>query len=111
MSSFPAITRVVTGHDADGQAVIAEAGPLPTSVALSAIPGTVFHEIWSTVGTPAPVDNGPDPTLGPLALSPPRHGTRIRIVDIGHIGVSLREELSKEILKPSAVSEHGVQVN
>lgn len=82
MSSLSTITRVVTGHDADGQAVISEAGPLPTSIALAAIPGTVFHEIWSTEGTPPRVDNGPDPTLGPLVLSPPRHGTRIRIVDI-----------------------------
>ena len=82
MSSFPAITRIVTGHDEDGQAIVSEAGPLPTAVALAAIPGTVFHEIWATEGTPAPVDNGPDPTLGPLVLSPPRHGTRIRIVDI-----------------------------
>ena len=66
----------------DGSAVVFSAGPLPTVVALSAIPGTVFHEIWATQGTPASVDNGPDPTLGPLVLSPPRHGTRIRIVDI-----------------------------
>lgn len=82
MTNLPAITRIVTGHDADGQAIVIEAGPLPTAVALSAIPGTVFHEIWSTEGSPAPVDNGPDPTLGPLVLSPPRNGTRIRIVDI-----------------------------
>ena len=82
MSSFPTVTRVVTGHDAEGNAIVVEAGPLPTSVALAAIPGTVFHEIWATEGTPTPVDNGPDPTLGPLVLSPPRHGTRIRIVDI-----------------------------
>ena len=40
-----------------------------------------------------------------------RRGERFRIVDIGHIGVSLREELGKEILKPNAVAEHGVQVN
>lgn len=82
MSTLPAITRVVTGHDTDGKAVVTEAGPLPTAVALAAIPGTVFHEIWATQAIPAPVDNGPDPTLGPLVLSPPPHGTRIRIVDI-----------------------------
>lgn len=28
------------------------------------------------------IDNGPDPTPGPLMLPPPRHGTRIRFVDI-----------------------------
>ncbi|WP_085316728.1 cupin domain-containing protein [Derxia lacustris] len=80
--SFPPLRRVVTGHDADGRSVIVEAGPLPTVVPIEKIPGTVFHEIWSTAATPAPVDNGPDPTLAPLMLPPPRHGTRIRVVDI-----------------------------
>ncbi|MCC6471694.1 MAG: ABC transporter substrate-binding protein [Alphaproteobacteria bacterium] len=53
---------------------------------------------------------GQDPNFS-VRFEVRRQGERIRIVDIGHIGVSLREELSKEILKPSAVSEHGVRVN
>lgn len=81
MSACP-IRRVVTGHDPQGRATIVSDGPLPTVVELAAIPGTVFHEVWSTQGTPAPVGNGPDPTLGPLCLPPPRRGTRIRFVDI-----------------------------
>lgn len=80
--SFPPIHRVVTGHDADGKAIIASSGPLPTVVEITAIPGTVFHEVWSTTGAPAPVENGADPTLGPLMLPPPKQGTRIRFVDI-----------------------------
>ena len=80
--SFPPIHRVVTGHDADGQAIITSSGPLPTVVEIAAIPGTVFHEVWSTSGSPAPVDNGADPSLGPLMLPPPRQGTRMRFVDI-----------------------------
>lgn len=80
--SFPPIHRVVTGHDADGKAIVASDGPLPTVQEIAAIPGTVFHEVWSTPGTPAPVDNGADPTLGPLMLPPPKQGTRIRFVDI-----------------------------
>ena len=80
--SFPPIHRVVTGHDADGKAIIASSGPLPTVVEIAAIPGTVFHEVWSTAATPAPVDNGADPTLGPLMLPPPKQGTRMRFVDI-----------------------------
>jgi len=82
MTGLPAITRVVTGHDARGRAVVAEAGPPPHVAEIAAIPGTLFHEIWATEGAPAAVDNGPDPTLGPLMLAPPRNGTRIRIVDI-----------------------------
>ena len=81
MSLLP-IRRVVTGHDKDGRAVIATDGALPTVVELAAIPGTIFHEVWSTAATPTPIDNGPDPTAGPLKLPPPEQGTRIRFVDI-----------------------------
>lgn len=80
--SFPPIHRVVTGHQPDGNAVLASNGNLPTVVEIAAIPGTIFHEVWSTAGSPTPVDNGPDPTLGPLMLAPPKQGTRMRFVDI-----------------------------
>jgi len=80
--AFHPIRRVVTGHDAQGKAIVSEAGPLPNVVAIEKIPGTVFHEVWSTQGMPAPVDNAADPTLGALLLPPPKAGTRIRIVDI-----------------------------
>ncbi|MGE6738964.1 cupin domain-containing protein [Allorhizobium pseudoryzae] len=82
MSEFPAITRVVTGHDDDGWSMVAQVGPLPTVVELEAIPGTVFHEVWATTGAPVVVGNGDDPTLGPLVLPPPARGTRFRFVDI-----------------------------
>lgn len=80
--TFPSIHRVVTGHDENGKAIVCSSGPLATTVALAAIPGTVFHEVWSTDAAPAPVGNGPDPTQGALMLAPPPHGTRIRFVDI-----------------------------
>lgn len=80
--TFPAIHRVVTGHDAAGKAIVVHNGPLPRVVEIQAIPGTVFHEVWSTTGAPAPVGNGADPTLGPLMLPPPALGTRMRFVDI-----------------------------
>lgn len=80
--SFPPIHRVVTGHDAEGNAVVASEGVPPKVVEIESIPGTIFHEIWATGATPAVVDNGEDPTLSDLQLSPPASGTRIRIVDI-----------------------------
>jgi mannose-6-phosphate isomerase-like protein (cupin superfamily) len=82
MMSFPPIHRVVTGHDAQGRSIVSSDGPLPTVVEVAAIPGTLFHEVWSTSTTPVYVDNGADPTLGALVLSPPEQGTRIRFVDI-----------------------------
>lgn len=80
--SLPPIRRIVTGHNAQGQAVVTEQGQPPTVVELAAVPGTVFHEIWSTAGAPCLVGNGQDPTPGPLSLLPPKSGTRIRFVDI-----------------------------
>lgn len=80
--SFPSIHRVVTGHDDQGRSVVSSEGPLPTVVEIAAIPGTLFHEVWSTSQTPARVGNDGDPTLGPLVLSPPAGGTRMRFVDI-----------------------------
>lgn len=79
---LPAIHRVVTGHAHDGRAVVVSEGALATVVELEAIPGTVFHEVWSTVGSPASVANSDDPTLGPIVLPPPKRGTRMRFVDI-----------------------------
>ena len=80
--TIPPIHRVVTGHDENGMAIVCGSGPLPSVVEITAIPGTVFHEVWGTAAAPAPVGNGPDPTLGALMLAPPAHGTRIRFVDM-----------------------------
>jgi len=79
--SFPEIHRVVTGHDADGKAIVVSNGPLATVRALEAIPGMIFHEVWETRGAPTPVDNGPDPTCGPLSHQAPAAGALIRFVD------------------------------
>jgi len=79
--SLPAIHRIVTGHDENGKAIVSSQGPLPTIVEIAAVPGMVFHEVWATVGTPAAIDNGIDPTLMPLRLLPPKSGTRVRFVD------------------------------
>lgn len=80
--TLPAIHRVVTGHDPDGKAIIASNGPLAAIVELAAVPGMIFHEVWETGATPAPVDNRADPTTGPMMHGAPKNGTRIRFVDL-----------------------------
>ncbi|OWJ95165.1 cupin [Pseudomonas sp. A46] len=82
MHALPPFKRVVTGHDAAGQAVVALAGPTPNNFPLKAVPGTLFHEVWNSTGSPAPLDNGDDPTAKPLQLSPGPLGSLIRVVDI-----------------------------
>lgn len=80
--AFPSIHRVVTGHAADGKAVVSIDGALPTITEFEAVPGMVFHEVWETSGTPAPVGNGGDPTIGAVMHQAPKNGTRIRFVDM-----------------------------
>lgn len=80
---IPNIYRVVTGHDENGKSIILENGPLKTIMDLEAVPGTRFHEVWSTTTTPAQVTHSEtDPTLGPVVLPPPANGSRLRFVDI-----------------------------
>jgi mannose-6-phosphate isomerase-like protein (cupin superfamily) len=82
MQALPPFKRVVTGHDAQGRAVIASCGPTASVFALQAVPGTVFHELWNSSASPAVLDNGDDPTRKPLQLSPDPFGSVIRVVDI-----------------------------
>lgn len=82
MQALPEFKRVVTGHNADGQAIVASSGPTPNVFALLAVPGTVFYELWSSGVSPALLDNASDPTCQPLQLSPRPQGSVIRVVDI-----------------------------
>lgn len=82
MQALSPFKRVVTGHDDQGQAVVALQGAPAQSIAIKAVPGTVFHELWRTTQCPAHLDNAADPVTGPLQLSPPPAGSLIRVVDI-----------------------------
>jgi quercetin dioxygenase-like cupin family protein len=45
--------------------------------------GAVFHELWTTTATPAPLTAAePEPTAGPLSVPPPPGGVKIRINEI-----------------------------
>jgi Cupin domain len=81
MSLHP-VRRIVTGHNERSKAVIITDGEPPNVIELKAVPGTVFHEIWNTNASPAPIDNGEDPTLRKLQLHPTPQGSIIRVVDI-----------------------------
>lgn len=77
------VRRIVTGHDAAGRAVFLEDGPVPRVQRIGGEHGPLFHEVWNTRATPAPIDRA----SGELAesgiqLAPPANGTRIRVLDI-----------------------------
>ena len=80
--SLPTVRRIVTGHNERRRAVIATDGAPPKVSELKSVPGTVFHEIWNTNASPAPIDNSEDPTLRQLQLQPAPQGSIIRVVDI-----------------------------
>ncbi len=93
MQALPPFKRVVTGHDARGRAVVASLGATANVFALQAVPGTVFHEIWNSSGSPALLDNADDPTSKPLQLSPGPQGSVIRVVDTeGEVWLVLDDE-------------------
>lgn len=77
------LRRVVTGHDANGKAVILSDGPTPTVISGVGLPGLVFHEMWEMAAVPTPIAaDEAEPTDHDLRLAPPSRGVRIRINDI-----------------------------
>ena len=84
MSTLPGqpghVRRVVTGHDADGKAVILSDGAAPFVHTSDLRPGYASTDVWRTYDTPAriaPVEA--EPTLGPRRQLPTKRGTVIRI--------------------------------
>lgn len=75
--------RIVTGHDAQGQAVILEDAPPPRVQQIGGAIGPMFYEVWNTHATPAPIDAASgEPAETGIVLAPPKGGTRIRVLDI-----------------------------
>ena len=75
--------RIVTGHNAQGKAIIQEDGPVARYQRVGGESGPMFHEVWNTTATPVPIDaaSGEPPEEG-IRLAPPKNGTRIRVLDI-----------------------------
>lgn len=75
--------RIVTGHDAEGRAIIQEDAPPPRVQRIGGATGPMFYEVWNTRATPAPIDRASgEPAEEGIILAPPRNGTRIRVLDI-----------------------------
>lgn len=75
--------RVVTGHDAQGRAIIQQDAPPLRVQRIGGDTGPIFYEVWNTRATPAPIDRASgEPTEDGIILAPPKNGTRIRVLDI-----------------------------
>lgn len=94
-----ATRRVVTGHDANGKAIVVEDGPAPFVHLNPARPGYSSTDIWRTHETPARIVAKPEePTLGPRRQLPTKHGTVVRINVLPPDGEDI-ERMSPEAAK------------
>jgi mannose-6-phosphate isomerase-like protein (cupin superfamily) len=84
--------RIVTGHNADGKAIIiADAPPVHTQL-LGGAGGPTFIEVWHTAETPALISPHPAlPDEDKLMLPPPKNGTRIRIIEFPPESEAIRQ--------------------
>jgi len=70
----------VTGHDADGSAVILEDSVAKQKLAIG-VPEHGVTDLWKTTGLPVSNDGYADPCTGQITLPPPTNGTVFRIVE------------------------------
>lgn len=104
MSEKP-VRRVVTGHNAKGQAIIQEDGIVPRVQKIGGDTGPMFHEVWNTRATPAPIDaNSGEPAEEGIILAPPSNGTRIRVLDIPP------DDASFESMTPEQARAHFAEI-
>lgn len=75
------VRRVVTGHDAQGRAIVSVDGPVPVTFSNPARPGYLWSQVWMTDDSPAVIDNGPDPTERPVRIEPEERGSVIRVIE------------------------------
>ena len=77
------IRRVITGHDANGKAIVLEDGFAPNIRTNPNRPGHISTELWKTSAMPIVVKaEERDPTEGPKQLHPLPNGTVFRISEV-----------------------------
>jgi quercetin dioxygenase-like cupin family protein len=74
------VRRVVTGHDANGKAIVISDAPAPFVHVNAVDPEWYSTDIWRTGETPARIMRAAaEPTLGPRRQLPAKRGTVLRI--------------------------------
>jgi hypothetical protein len=91
------VRRIVTGHDKQGRAIIQDDGTVGRTQRVGGDIGPMFHEVWNTQATPAPIDAASgEPGESGIVLAPPKNGTRIRVLDIPPEGDGIRNMTAEE---------------
>lgn len=75
-----AVRRIVTGHDGNGRAVVADIGTPPRSHAFRHIPGMAQTVVWATPAAPKLPHEGGDPTPHLARIVPGPGETRLLLV-------------------------------
>lgn len=89
--------RIVTGHNAQGKAIIIEEGPPSRIQRIGGETGPMFYEVWSTSQTPALIEPvAGEPHEESIQLAPPTNGTRIRVLDIPPDDISFETMTAEE---------------
>lgn len=84
--------RIVTGHDANGKAIIVSDAPPVHTQLVGGPGGPTFFEVWHTLETPALIQAQPaEPEEKGLVLPPPKSGTRIRVIEFPPEGEEIRK--------------------
>ncbi|HYC44323.1 MAG TPA: cupin domain-containing protein [Burkholderiales bacterium] len=97
------IRRVITGHDANGKAIVLEDRNAPAVRTNPHRPGHISVDLWKTTSTPVIVRRAePDPTEGPKQIHPLPGGTVFRISEIAPETEAVRNmspEQAREVFK------------
>ena len=74
------VRRIVTGHDADGKAIVVSDGPTPNVLKPDNRPGVEIHNLWVLDESPAKV-HGPEESVDrKIGLLPPKNGSVFRVI-------------------------------
>ncbi len=74
------IRRIVTGHDADGKAIVEQDYDMTNVKVMPS--GHKGCLMWVTDDTPAAVDGDEDPALRNMGIAPPPRGSVLRILEL-----------------------------
>jgi mannose-6-phosphate isomerase-like protein (cupin superfamily) len=74
--------RVVTGHDANGRAIVISDGPTPHLRRSPHRPNVVYHNMWATDSMPVKIHGSTDPVTETMSVPPVKNGVNFRILEI-----------------------------
>src|SRR6266480_4542131 len=90
------VRRVVTGHDAQGKAIVLMDGDAPNQKVRQT--GIVSTLLWVTDATPADISGSQDRAAREIGVPPPPNGSILRVVDFPpESGTRSREAVLKEM--------------